>query len=66
MATTRIIYATVFAPHPKAVQAGKYVRVMIYDQGQKDNPKRIDFAENLNPDAFKFFSQLDDHYMRLG
>jgi hypothetical protein len=67
MSSTRTIYARVFAPDPQHEAEGKYVRVMINEgEGQGVRAKNITFAENVHPVAFTFFSQFDDHYMRLG
>jgi hypothetical protein len=67
LSSTRTIYARVFAPDPQHEAEGKYVRVMIYEgEDQAARAKSITFAENTHPVAFTFFSQFDDHYMRLG
>jgi hypothetical protein len=66
MATTRIIYARVFDAAPDREAEGRLVRVMIYeDEGQEARPQSITFAEHVHPQAFAFFSQFDDHFMRL-
>jgi hypothetical protein len=50
MASTRTIYARVFAPDPQHEAEGKYVRVIIYEgEGQEVRAKNITFAENTHP-----------------